>query len=52
MNSKTLMVGGIILLVVGLIGLMMSYSSTWMWALIVLGAIGAIWGWMKKGTSM
>ncbi len=39
---------GIILLVLGVIGLMTSYNVTWMWVLIVLGAIGILWGWFNK----
>jgi uncharacterized membrane protein len=39
---------GIILLVLGIIGLAMGYSATWMWVLVVLGVIGLIWGWMGK----
>ncbi|MDD5721378.1 MAG: hypothetical protein PHT16_02950 [Candidatus Pacebacteria bacterium] len=52
MNKTTLLVVGIILAVVGIIGLMMSFSSTWMWVLIVLGVIGVIWGLMKKDKMM
>lgn len=44
----TLLTIGIILLVLGIIGLWAQYYVTWMWVLIVLGAIGVIWGWLTK----
>jgi uncharacterized membrane protein len=46
--KATLLIIGILLVV---IGLLMSSSPTWMWTLIVLGAIGVIWGLMTKGKS-
>jgi len=45
---KNLLIVGIILLIVGVVGLIYSYATTWMWVLVVLGVIGIIWGWMSK----
>jgi len=48
-NMKTvILVIGIILLVLGLIGLAYNFATLWMWALVVLGIIGIIWGWAGK----
>jgi membrane-bound ClpP family serine protease len=44
----TLITIGIILLVLGIIGLVVKYSVTWMWVLVVLGLIGIVWGWLTK----
>ena len=44
--KATLLTIGIILVIIGLI---MYSSPMWMWTLIILGAIGIIWGWMSKG---
>jgi len=46
--QTAILVIGIILLVLGLIGLAFNYATTWMWILVVLGVIGAIWGWVAK----
>jgi hypothetical protein len=44
--KNTLLTIGIILVIIGLI---MYSSPTWMWTLIILGAIGIVWGMMSKG---
>ncbi len=46
--KATLITVGIILLVVGAVGLFYSYATPWMWVLVVLGVIGAVWGLMVK----
>ena len=46
--KATLITVGIILLIVGIVGLVMSYATPWMWVLVVLGVVGLIWGLMTK----
>lgn len=47
--KATLVSVGIILLVVGIIGFIASYPTTWMTILVVLGAVGLLWGVLSKG---
>ncbi len=48
--KSTLITVGIILLVVGVIGFLASYTVTWMSVLVVLGLVGIIWGFLSKGS--
>jgi hypothetical protein len=43
------MIVGVVLLVVGLIGLVSNFSIFLMWALVIAGVVGILWGWMNKG---
>lgn len=49
MQKNTILMGSIILLVLGVIGLVSSFSTFLMWALVLLGIIGLLWGWLNKG---
>ncbi len=49
MQKNTLLVVGVILLVLGLIGLVSSFSTFLMWALVILGLVSILMGWSAKG---
>lgn len=44
----TFIAAGVILEVLGLIGIFLNPRLTWMWALIILGLIGIIIGWLEE----
>ncbi|MGA2418228.1 MAG: hypothetical protein ABSF55_03250 [Candidatus Staskawiczbacteria bacterium] len=46
--KNSILIIGIILLVLGAIGLLLNYYTTWMWVLVVLGVVGVVWGWLAK----
>ena len=46
--KATLITVGIVLLVIGVIGLVYSYATIWMWVLAILGVVGIVWGMMTK----
>ena len=49
MQKSTVLFSSIIFLVVGVIGLVTSFSTFLMWALVILGIVGLVWGYFSKG---
>lgn len=47
MQKNTLLTVGVILLVLGLIGLVSSFSTFLMWALVIIGLLAILMGWSK-----
>jgi len=48
MQKNSLLVIGIILLVLGFIGLVSSFSTFLMWAFVIIGLVAVFMGWSKK----
>lgn len=48
--KTTLIAVGVILAVIGLIGIFANWYVGWMWASLVVGVIGILWGWLAPGT--
>lgn len=40
---------GILLLIIGIIGFMASYTATWMSVIVLLGCVVTFWGFLTRG---
>lgn len=49
MLKNTPLVVGVVLLVIGLAGLVSNFSVFVMWAFVIAGVLGVLWGWLDKG---
>lgn len=52
MSKNNILMVSIILLVVGVIGLVTSFSTFLMWSLVIIGVIGLIWGYSYKSVKV
>ncbi len=49
MQKNTILAVSVVLLVLGVIGLVTSFSTFLMWSLVILGLGGLVWGYFDKG---
>jgi uncharacterized membrane protein len=49
MQKSSILFSSIVALVIGVIGLVTSFSTFLMWALVVIGIAGLVWGYFYKG---
>jgi len=50
MSKSTVLMVSIVLLVMGVIGLVTNFSIFLMWALVIIGLAGLVWGYFGKGS--